>query len=80
MVKRALVLCTLLLACGGDDSTGRDVETDVDTTEVEAEVVDTSLVPGATALPGPAVPVPVRIAAAGDERVVSAAFLGAPSP
>ena len=59
----------MLAACGGSDTQRAEVDATGET-ETALEVVDTSLVPGATALPGPA----VRMAFA------RAAFFDAPVP
>lgn len=60
MVIRARVLFSLLLTasaagCGGSDDSTREVDANEIDATVEVEVVDDSLVPGATALPGPAI-------------------------
>ena len=57
MVKRtSLLVCLAVVACGGDDQAGRETDAaDSADTDVAADVVDNSLVPGATALPGPAI-------------------------
>jgi len=52
---RILALCILLVACGGDDNTTREVDANEVDSQTEVEVIDNSLVPGATALPGPAI-------------------------